>query len=57
MKVKDIFNAMVYGAAATAGAMMVKKAVVDLKDPYKKAKLKRKFADIKDVITRKENES
>lgn len=58
MNVKDVFNAMVYGAAVATGAIVAKKTADNLQNPYKKAKIKKGLRNIKDAFTtNKESES
>ena len=53
MNVKGFFNAVLYGAAATLGSVMVMKGIEVSKDPYKKAQLKKSVIGIKDAIVKK----
>ena len=53
MNGKSFFNAVLYGAAATLGSIVVTKGVRVLSDPVKKAKLKKNFKAIKDTFAEK----
>lgn len=50
---KNIFTWMLYGAAATAGGMLVQKAVDVANNPVKKAELKKGFKNIKNSFSGK----
>ena len=51
--IKNFFNAMMYGVAATLGGLAVTKGIEVAKDPYKRAKVKRIFNNIKEELSRK----
>lgn len=53
--IKSIFSAILWGAGVTAGSIAVTKGIEVAKDPYKKAKLKRKFNKIKSALTKDED--
>lgn len=50
MKFKDIFSFFIYGAATTLGGLLAHQAYNNYRDPVKKAKLKNKFKELKNVI-------
>lgn len=53
MSFKNIFNAMLYGAAVTLGGTLITKAVDVASDPYKREVIKKKFTDLKEELSRK----
>ena len=53
--IKGLFNAVLWGAGVTAGSIAVTKGVELAKDPYKKAKLKRKIDKIKSALKNDED--
>lgn len=48
---KNIFTWMLYGAAATAGSMLVHKVVDIANDPVRKTELKKGFKNIKNSFS------
>ena len=54
MSAKGFISAVAYGAAATLGAILAKKGVDAMSDPYKRAKVKRKVKNIKNAIIEKD---
>lgn len=53
MSFKNIFNTMLYGAAATLGGILITKAVDVASDPYKRAVIKKKITDLKEELSKK----
>lgn len=55
--IKRFFMAMVTGAGAWAGTILIAKGLETAKDPVKRATVKRKFKAIKNIIFKKGEES
>ena len=53
MGIKNIVNAIVYGAAVTLGSIGITKGMEVAKDPYKRAKVKKMFKNIKNDLKAK----
>lgn len=53
MGIKNIFASIVYGAAVTLGAIGVQKGIEIANDPYKRAKVKKFFGNIKNDLKNK----
>jgi hypothetical protein len=52
--IKNITRTIFYGALGAFGYSLGIKAFNDVMDPYKRAKVKKKFRKIKDIILNKE---
>jgi hypothetical protein len=54
MKIKDLFIWATYGAAITLGSLGVTKGIEIVRDPYKKALIKKRIVRIKNRLTHKD---
>lgn len=53
MKIKNVLNMVVCGAATTLGGLAVTKVIQISNDPYEKARLKQKVRKIKNTFVAK----
>ena len=51
--VKTFFNGLMYSAGFTGGCILAIEAYRTIKDPYRRAKIKRSVSNIKNKITKK----
>lgn len=51
--VKTFFNGLMYSAGFTGGCILAIEAYRTIKDPFKRAKIKRSVSNIKNKITKK----
>lgn len=54
--IKSFLAALTIGAGMCAGTYLIEEGIHTAKDPYKRAKIKKKFKNIKAAILKKEEE-
>ena len=50
---KTFFRMVLYGAATYLGITIAKEGIETARDPYKRATIKQKFSEIKNIISKK----